>query len=130
MGAESSLITPPKNYPHPDPDGDLTLLVGPEQVPMKVQSSIMIQASKVFKTLLSKEWREGKQLAEQGHLSHALEEVEVDALRYICFALHQRQVLTLPLLEDLEQIAEICDYYDLSHALQKASNLEILSTMW
>lgn len=50
-----------------DEDGDLVLVVGPADAQAKilVSSKVLTVASKVFKAMLSRSFKEGRQLAEK-----------------------------------------------------------------
>ena len=44
----------------PDPNGDVVSLVGQDEVPIKVSSTILKLASPVFKRMFGPQWREGE----------------------------------------------------------------------
>ena len=74
----------------------------------------------------------GRQLSDHGNITFPLKSDDPSALRIICNALHSKPTterLSLPLVI---QAAEVCDYYDLSQALETWSKQwilwEILST--
>lgn len=106
-------------------DGDVTLVVGPEAVRLRVYSQCLRAASKVFNTMLGPYWSEGKGLTSQSPREISLEEDDASALRTILCVLHHSNTevpdsATLTPTEILN-IAVTSDKYDLAVALKYAS---------
>ncbi|KAH8901877.1 hypothetical protein BR93DRAFT_932708 [Coniochaeta sp. PMI_546] len=106
-------------------DGDVTLVVGPEAVRLRVYSQCLRAASKVFNTMLGPHWSEGKGLTSQSPREIPLEEDDASALRTILCVLHHSNTempdsATLTPTEILN-IAVASDKYDLAVALKYAS---------
>lgn len=102
-----------------DPAGDLVLLVGSEQVSMRVSSTVLSLASPVLAAILSPKFAEGHALGmKKGLITINLPEDDPEAMAWIFNTLHFRQQMTsevsFPLLEKL---AVVCDKYDMSVAL-------------
>jgi hypothetical protein len=110
--------------PAPDisPDGDVVLVVGPQNVRLRVHSQCLRCASKVFDAMFRPQWSEGQGLFKESPWEVPLVENDADALRTICCVIHHRnddvpQSLTP---NEVLQIAIEADKYDLSVALKYA----------
>ena len=103
---------------YPDPNGDVTLVVGAAQVPLKVSSHVLSLASPVLATLLGPTFKEGTELQAKGQLTVPLPEDNPDVFRIICDVLHFRsfaEELDFPLLLEM---ATAVHYYMLAKPLQ------------
>ena len=104
------------------PDGDVVLVVGPQNVRLRIQSQVLRCASKVFGAMFGPTWSEGQGLSKEPPREVRLVEGDADALRIICCVIHHRNddvPQSLPPMQVL-QIAIVADKYDLSIALKFA----------
>ena len=103
-------------------EGDIVLVVGPENVRMRVQSQCLLCASKVFGAMFKPYWSEGQGLSKESPRDVLLVEDDVDALRIICCVIHYRNEDVPEFLTPKEvlQIAIEADKYDLNVALKYA----------
>lgn len=112
----------PKAEPISDisPDGDVVLIVGPEQVRLRVQSQNLRSASKVFHAMFNSCWSEGQSLRKGLPLEVTLDEDNADALRVICCIIHFRNdhVPKSPEPIELFHIAIAADKYGFNLALE------------
>lgn len=102
------------------PDGDVVLVVGPQNVRLRIQSQVLRCASKVFSAMFGPTWSEGQGLSKESPQEVRLVEDDADALRTICCVIHHRnddvpQSLTP---KEILQIAIESDKYDLNVALK------------
>lgn len=104
-------------------DGDVVLVVGPQNVRLKVHSQCLRCASKVFDVMLGPKWREGQKLSKGLPPEVSLVEDDVDALRTICCVIHHRNDDVPESLTPHEvlEIAIQADKYDFILALKYAS---------
>lgn len=105
------------------PDGDVVLVVGPQNVRLRVYSQCLCCASKVFSAMLGPRWSEAQGLSKESPREVPLVEDDADALRTICCVIHHRnddlpQSLTP---REVLQITIEADKYDLNVALKFAS---------
>lgn len=103
--------------------GDIILVVGPQDVRLKVHSKCLRLASKVFDTMLGPNWCEGQELSKGSLLEVSLAENDVDAVRTICCVIHHCNDDVSRSLTPLEilRIAIVADKYDFILALKYAS---------
>jgi hypothetical protein len=108
--------------PVPDiaPDGDVVLVVGPQNVRLRIQSQVLRCASKVFSAMFGPTWSEGQGLSNEYPREVRLVEDDADALRIICSVMHHRNddVPQSPTPKEVLQIAIEADKYDLNIALK------------
>ena len=108
--------------PIPDisPDGDVVLVVGPQNVRLKIQSQVLRCASKVFSAMLGPTWSKDQGVSTGSPREIRLAEDDADALRIICCVVHHRNddVPLSPTPKEVLQIAIEADKYDLNIALK------------
>ncbi|KAF2807992.1 uncharacterized protein BDZ99DRAFT_489516 [Mytilinidion resinicola] len=105
------------------PDGDVVLIVGGDDVRLRVHSQCLRSASQVFGAMFGPNWSEGQRLSRESPTEVPLPEDDADAMRTICYVIHHRNDLVpqhLPAKEVL-QIAIEVDKYELVIALKFAS---------
>ncbi|KAF4960489.1 hypothetical protein FSARC_10457 [Fusarium sarcochroum] len=110
-------------------DGDLLLIVGPEETRIRVHSTSLMAASKPFSVMLGPHWKEGQN--KHDHDEHdrekpfelLLPDDNAVALKMICFILHHqnREVPRSLTARDILAIAVAADKYDCLDALRFAS---------
>ena len=109
-----------------DPHGDVLLLLGPSKnVSLRVSSKALTLASPVFAAMFSPRFSEGQPLSSSTEVrSVPLPEDDPEAMTQICYAIHfyatVPRTISMSLLED---IASLCDKYDLTVALAAWSEL-------
>ncbi|KAJ4129015.1 hypothetical protein NW768_007544 [Fusarium equiseti] len=107
------------------PDGDLILVVGPEQTKLRVSSALLMAASKPFSVMLGKNWKEGHDMRSRDEPYHlSMPEDDAAALRVICCIIHYQNdkiPQTFPAIEVLE-VAIAADKYDMVNAMKFASD--------
>src|SRR5262249_24550771 len=81
---ESDLIT------DISPDGDVVLVVGPQNVRLRIHSQCLQCASNVFGAMFGPHWSEGQGLSKESPREVPLVEDDADALRIICCVIHHR----------------------------------------
>ncbi|KAK3380727.1 hypothetical protein B0T24DRAFT_664659 [Lasiosphaeria ovina] len=101
-------------------DGDLILVVGPEQVRLMVCSQVLRCASKVFDVMFGPRWSEGRDLSSTSPKEVPLEEDDAEAMRTVCCVLHHRNDMVSedPSPDEILKIAIEVDKYDLAIALK------------
>ncbi|KAK0723550.1 hypothetical protein B0T26DRAFT_706775 [Lasiosphaeria miniovina] len=101
-------------------NGDLILVIGPEQVRLMVCSQVLRCASKVFDVMFGPHWSEGCDLSSTSPKEIPLEEDNASAMRTICCVLHHRNdmVSDEPTPDEILKIAIEVDKYDLAVALK------------
>jgi hypothetical protein len=113
-----------KSDPAPDifPDGDVVLVVGPQNVRLRIHSQFLRYASKVFDAMFRPQWSEGHGLSKESPREVPLVEDNADALWTICCVIHHRNDNVPQSLTPFEvlQIAIEADKYDFSIALRYA----------
>ena len=105
------------------PEGDVILVVGPQQIRLRVHSLILRTASKVFNSMFGPNWSEGQGLSAQNPPEVSLKEDDANALRIIFLVLHHRNTDMEQNLTTIQtfKIAVASDKYDLTVALKHAS---------
>ncbi|OAL47474.1 hypothetical protein IQ07DRAFT_646412 [Pyrenochaeta sp. DS3sAY3a] len=105
------------------PDGDVVLVVGAENVRLRVQSQCLRSASKVFGKMFGPDWSEGQRLLKEAPTEIPLPEDDADAMRTVCHIIHHRNDLVPPHLsaEEVLRIAIEVDKYDLKVAFKYAN---------
>ncbi|PVH91823.1 hypothetical protein DM02DRAFT_702762 [Periconia macrospinosa] len=105
------------------PYGDVILIVGAENVRLRVHSQCLQSASKTFSAMFGPRWSEGQRLSKESPTEVTLPEDDADAMRTICYIVHHRNDLVSQYLtaKDVLQIAIEVDKYDLKIALKYAS---------
>ncbi|PVH92247.1 hypothetical protein DM02DRAFT_701032 [Periconia macrospinosa] len=105
------------------PDGDVILIVGAENVRLRVHSQCLRSASKTFSVMFGSHWSEGQRLSKGSPTEVPLPEDDADAMRTICYIVHHRNDLVSQHLtaKEVLQIAIGVDKYDLKIALKYAS---------
>jgi DNA-binding transcriptional regulator PaaX len=111
-----------------DPDCDLVLLVGPDEVAIEVCSKVLALASPVFAAMFGPHFAEGKALRNPSAYeapSVSLPEDDAEAMIELCYALHLKlnvndKNITFELCFTL---AKLCDQYNASLALGSWSEL-------
>jgi len=102
----------------PDPNGDLTLLLGGSRGPIRVSSKVMGLASRVFKAMVNPDFLP-KELCVDDPPGIPLPEDDPVAIYWICTVLHHREwthgSLPTPVIKD---VAILCDKYDCAVALK------------
>ena len=101
----------------PDPNGDVILLIGKDQTPMKVCSQVVSLASPTLAALLKPCFREGHELSVRGTVTIPLSDDDPDAFRIICNVLHFKNEHLQVDLPTLLKISIACDYYELGRPL-------------
>ncbi|PVH91394.1 hypothetical protein DM02DRAFT_664040 [Periconia macrospinosa] len=104
-------------------DGDVILIVGAENVRLRVQSQCLRSASKTFSAMFGPRWSEGQRLSKGSPTEVPLPEDDADAMRTICCIVHHRNDLVSQHLtaKEILRIAIGVDKYDLKIALKYAS---------
>ncbi|KAL2068131.1 hypothetical protein VTL71DRAFT_16229 [Oculimacula yallundae] len=105
-------------------DGDVILVVGPEQVKLRVLSLFLKAASKPFSAMFGPEWKEGyNMLNRDGPVELLLPEDNADALKIICTVIHHQndKVPQTLAAADILEVATAADKYDCVNALKFAS---------
>lgn len=106
------------------PDGDLILIVGPEEARLRVHSMLLRAVSKVFSVMFRPDWKEGQDMLDRdGPAELLLPEDNAAALKIICSVIHHqnREVPQTLAAGDILAVAVTADKYDLVHALRFAS---------
>jgi hypothetical protein len=106
------------------PDGDLVLMVGPEETKLRVRSILLMAASKPFSVMLGPHWKEGHDMRDHdGPFELSLPGDNAAALKIICSIIHyqnKKVPRTLP-AGDVLAVAVVADKYDCVNALKFAS---------
>ncbi|KAF1365202.1 hypothetical protein EJ07DRAFT_161287 [Lizonia empirigonia] len=105
------------------PDGDIILIIGAENVRLRVHSQCLRSASKPFGAMFGSRWSEGQGLSKGSPTEVPLPEDDANAMRTICYIIHHRNGLVSQHLmtKEVLQIAIEVDKYDLKIALKYAS---------
>jgi hypothetical protein len=110
----------------PDPNGDLTFLLGDSQGPIRVSSKVMGLASRVFKAMVNPDFLQ-KGLSVDDPPVIPLPEDDPVAMYWVCTVLHHREwthgSLPTPIIKG---IAILCDKYDCAVALKPWSAMFLL----
>jgi hypothetical protein len=101
------------------PDGDVVLVVGAENLRLRVYSSHLRTASKIFAVMFGPHWSEGQKLSTEAPKEVPLPEDDPDAMQIICNFLHHRSKLVSGNVTSKEvlQLAILVDKYDLKDTL-------------
>ncbi|KAH6977804.1 hypothetical protein ACHAO7_011264 [Fusarium culmorum] len=106
-------------------DGDLILIVGPEETKLRVRSMFLMTVSKPFAVMLGPNWKEGQDMRDpDGPFHLSLPEDNAIALKIICSVVHYQNKevpRTLP-AGDVLAVAVVADKYDCVNALEFASD--------
>jgi hypothetical protein len=105
--------------------GDIILVVGSEKVGLRVQSLILKAVSKPFSSMMSANWKEGRDLfGEDGLVELLLPEDNAMAMKYICAIIHhQNKMLPSTMTaHGILEVAIMADKYDFVDALAFASD--------
>lgn len=102
-----------------DPDGNLTLLVGPTKQSFRVCSRTVSRSSPVFRKMLNGPWIESKPANAQDWIVELPEDDE-EALALVLHIIHAQFDVIKPTLEtsELFWVCVIVNKYDLVHALR------------
>ncbi|KAH7019591.1 hypothetical protein EDB80DRAFT_600972 [Ilyonectria destructans] len=106
------------------PDGDLILIVGPEETKLHIHSMLLIAVSKPFSAMFGPDWKEGHDMLDRnGPAELLLPEDNAAALKIICSIIHHqnREVPQTLAAGDVLAVAVTADKYDCVHALRFAS---------
>lgn len=106
------------------PDGDLILIVGPEEAKLLVHSMLLRAVSKPFSVMFRPDWKEGRDMLNRdGPAELLLPEDNAAALKIICLVIHHQNNDVPENLApgDILAIAVTADKYDCVHALRFAS---------
>lgn len=107
------------------PEGDLILIVGPEEAKLHVDSTMLRAASKTFSAMFRSEWKEGRDLLESdGPTPIPLPEDNAAALKIMCSVIHHKasEVPRTLAAGDVLAVAVAADKYDCVEALEFASD--------
>lgn len=104
-------------------DGDIVLVVGPENVRLRVRSLNMKATSEPFSAMLGSSWKEGRDLLEDGSVEVPLPDDNAMAMVYICAIIHHRNRMLPSTITPkvILEIAVTADKYDFVDALRFAS---------
>src|SRR5437667_9691364 len=96
------------------PDGDVILIVGVENLRLKVYSQCLRSASKIFGAMFGPDWTEGQRLSKESPTEVPLLEDDADAMWMICCIVHHRNDLVPQHLtaKEVLQIAIEVDKYE------------------
>jgi len=106
------------------PDGDLILIVGPEEARFHVHSMLLKAVSKPFSVMFGPDWKEGHDMLDRkGPAELLLPEDNAAALKIICSIIHHqnREVPQALAACDILAVAVTADKYDCVQALRFAS---------
>ena len=106
----------------PDPDGDIKLLLGPSQTPIRVSSKILSLTSPVFRAMLDPRFL-SRPPSYQDLPEIALPEDDPAAMSWMCSAVHFHDLGDKASLSTLKRVAIVCDKYDVSAALRPWSSM-------
>lgn len=104
--------------------GDVILVVGSENVRLRVHSLTLKATSKPFSALLGPNWKEGRDLLdEDGFVELLLPEDNAMAMEYICAIIHHKNKMlsTTMTPDDFLEVVVTADKYDFVDALTFAS---------
>ncbi|KAL3587799.1 hypothetical protein FPOAC2_13698 [Fusarium poae] len=107
-----------------DPDGDLLLIVGPEETKLRVRSMLLMAASKPFSVMFGPNWKEGHDMRDRdGPFELSLPDDNAAALKIICSIIHYRNTEVPRALAagDVFAVAVAADKYDCVNPLKFAS---------
>ena len=103
--------------------GDVILVVGPEQIRLRVHSLTLKATSQAFSAMLGSNWKEGRDLIGKGLVNLLLPEDNAMAMKYVCAIIHhQNKMLPNDMAPpDILDIAITADKYNFVDALRFAS---------
>jgi hypothetical protein len=104
--------------------GDVILVVGPEEVKLRVHSLFLKTASKPFSAMFGPDWKEGhNMLGRDGPVELLLPEDNAAALKHICAIIHHQnnEVPQTLAAGDVLEVAITADKYDCVETLKFAS---------
>ncbi|KAG5655665.1 hypothetical protein KAF25_009164 [Fusarium avenaceum] len=105
-------------------DGDLILMVGPEELELRVRSILLMAVSKPFSAMLGPHWKEGHDKRDHdGPFELKLPDDDAAALKIMCSIIHhenEKVPRTLP-AGDVLAVAVAADKYDCVNVLKFAS---------
>jgi len=107
------------------PDGDLILVVGPDETKFRVSSALLMAASKPFSAMLGQNWKEGHSMRSRDEPYHSyLLEDNAAALRVICSIIHYQndKIPRALAANEVLELAITADKYDLVNAMKFASD--------
>ncbi|KAL7909984.1 hypothetical protein GGI35DRAFT_468975 [Trichoderma velutinum] len=113
------------------PDGDLILIVGPEEAKLHVHSALLRTVSKPFSAMFGPAWKEGHDLLDCDRpVELSLPEDNAAALKIICFIIHHQnsEVPQTLAAGDVLAVAVTADKYDCVEALRFASESWLRTT--
>ncbi|KAI3573851.1 hypothetical protein IWW34DRAFT_634180 [Fusarium oxysporum f. sp. albedinis] len=105
-------------------NGDLVLIVGPEETKLRVRSTLLMAASKPFSVMLGPDWKEGHNMHNQhGPFELPLPDDNATALKIVCSIIHHQNEKVPQTLaaSDILAIAVVADKYLCMNALKFAS---------
>lgn len=100
------------------PDGDLVLVVGPDETRMRVHSLFLKTTSKPFAAMLDPRWKEGQNMLEQEDpVELLLPDDSAEGMKLVCAHIHHRYDLIPkdPEPSVILEVSEISDRWDLNH---------------
>ena len=105
------------------PSGDVILVVGPDQVQLRVASQALRGVSKPLNSMLSPTYSEGQDLDESCPKDVALPEDDANAFELVCNVIHHRNRYLPNVVnpEEVEQIAVLSEKYDCIEAMRFAA---------
>lgn len=112
------------------PRGDIVLVVGPEEVRLRVRSLILEGASKAFASLWSQNRRESLDLADSDAITEVyLPEDDVVGMKFICALIHHRHEFMPEFLSmyGILGVAFMVDKYDFIDAMALPSGMLLAS---
>ncbi|KAF5702947.1 hypothetical protein FGLOB1_9320 [Fusarium globosum] len=121
---ENPRDTPTNTVVEIAPDGDLFLIVGPEETKLRVRSMLLMAASKPFSVMFGPNWKEGHDMHGRGSpFDLSLPDDNANALKIICSIIHyQNEEIPRTLTaSDVFAVAVAADKYDCVNALKFAS---------
>jgi hypothetical protein len=109
-----------------DAEGDLVLLVGSDEIPIRVTSKVLSLASPVFAAMLGPSFAEGQALTDKDPRGRtvSLPNDDAEALTWLCQALHfKKKFSAIVSISLMKELAILSDKYDMSIALSTWSEL-------
>ncbi|KAL7798794.1 hypothetical protein V8C43DRAFT_276286 [Trichoderma afarasin] len=107
------------------PEGDLILIVGPEEAKLHVDSMMLRAASKPFSAMFRSDWKEGRDLLNCDRPTEIpLPEDNAAALKIMCSVIHHKasEVPRTLAAGDVLAVAVAADKYDCVEALELVSD--------
>ena len=75
--------------------GDVVLVVGPENIRMRIHSLTLKATSNAFSVILGVNWKGGRDLLEDGSVELLLPKENAKAMEYICAIIHHQNICCL-----------------------------------